>query len=150
MASPGESVSSGWPQTLQIKPMQTTVCETTSQKAAKLIKQLPSLRQNLYRLFVEIKKDYDWSFHDRHCGNGEEAAWIDITVGCTFKFGEGIVTWSYQTGDNSSTGGACGHPEWFTTSLARRSNCKDVASDLVSEIEDRIHELASGCFPFGE
>ncbi|MFN9912903.1 MAG: hypothetical protein ACK53L_09975, partial [Pirellulaceae bacterium] len=53
------------------------------------------------------------------------------------------ITWNYQTGDNSFTGGAYGHPEWFTTSIMSRSNCKEIVDDLISEIEGRISELAS-------
>ena len=36
-------------------------------------------------------------------------------------------SWSYQTGDNSFTGGAYGHPFWGVISLYRRGNCKDLA-----------------------
>lgn len=31
-----------------------------------------------------------------------------------------------------------------------RSNCKEIVDDLISEIEGRISELASGFFPFGQ
>lgn len=75
--------------------------------------------------------------------NGEDAAWVDVTIGCTFDFEAGEISWSYQTGDNSFTGGAYGHPEWFTACIFSGSNCKDLTADLVSEIEDRICEIAS-------
>lgn len=112
----------------------------------KLLKQLPSLRQELYSLLVAIKKDADWytlrqDFRDSD--PSDPTPYLDVTIGCTFDFDEGCITWNYQTGDNSYTGGAYGHPEWFTTSILSRSNCKDLAAGLASEIEGRIYELQS-------
>ena len=131
--------------------MQSTVCDT-SPAVQKLLKQLPSLKQELYRLLVDIKKHEDWrSFYCRnfYTFDRSEPPYVDVTIGCTFDFAEGCITWNFQTGDNSFTGGAYGHPEWFNTSLLSRSNCKDLAKDLTEEIEGRIQELASGYFPFG-
>lgn len=124
--------------------MPATVCDT-SLAVQKLLKQLPGLRQELYTLLVAIKKKQDWKrlrvdFDDY---DGDTEPYIDITIGCTFDFEEGAIGWNYQTGDNSFTGGAYGHPEWFTTSLLSRSNCKDLAKDLIDEVEGRIHELHS-------
>ncbi len=131
--------------------MQSTVCDT-SPAVRKLLKQLPSLRQELYSLLVEIKKGADWynlRRDFREASPDDSVPYVDVTIGCTFDFTEGCITWSFQTGDNSFTGGAYGHPEWFTTSILSRSNCKDLAKDLIEEIEGRIHELGSGYFPFG-
>ena len=125
--------------------MQSTVCDT-SPAVRKLLKQLPSLRQELYSLLVALKKHQDWrSFHCRnfYTFDRSETPCVDVTIGCTFDFTEGCITWSYQTGDNSFTGGAYGHPEWFTASIFGRSNCNDIAKDLIEEIEGRIHELQS-------
>jgi hypothetical protein len=110
----------------------------------KLLKQLPSLRQELYSLLVAIKKDADWHTLRRYfrwSDSSYSTPYVDVTIGCTFDFAEGCISWSFQTGDNSFTGGAYGHPEWFTTSVLRRANCKDLAKDLIEEIEGRIHEL---------
>ena len=130
--------------------MPATVCDT-SPAVQKLLKQLPSLRQELYSLLLRVKKNEDWrSLRKDFVDYAEEGpAYIDITIGCTFDFEEGAISWNYQTGDNSFTGGAYGHPEWFTASILSRSNCKDLAKDLIDEIEGRIHELSSGFFPFG-
>jgi hypothetical protein len=131
--------------------MQSTVCDT-SPAVQKLLKQLPSLRQELYSLLVAIKKDADWCNLRRYGGDlvpDDLRACVDVTIGCTFNFTEGCITWSFQTGDNSFTGGAYSHSEWFTTSVLSRSNCKDIAKDLIEEIAGRIQELGSGCFPFG-
>jgi hypothetical protein len=125
--------------------MQTTACDT-SPAVQKLLKQLPGLKQELYSLLVAIKKDTDWPTlrrDFREADPSDQTPYVGVTVGCTFDFAEGCISWSYQTGDNSFTGGAYGHPEWFTTSLLGRSNCKDLAEDLAEEIAGRIHELQS-------
>jgi hypothetical protein len=132
--------------------MQSTVCDT-SPAVQKLLKQLPSLRQELYGLLVAIKKEADWQFlrqdFRESVSDPSDSPYVDVTIGCTFDFAEGCITWSFQTGDNSFTGGAYSHPEWFTTSILSRSNCKDLAKDLIEEIDGRIQELGSGYFPFG-
>jgi hypothetical protein len=125
--------------------MQSTVCDI-SPGVQKLLKQLPSLRQELCSLLVAIKKDADWYSlrrDFREAGPDDSTPYVDVTIGCTFDFAEGCISWSFQTGDNSFTGGAYGHPEWFNTSLFGRSNCKDAANELTDEIAGRIHELAS-------
>lgn len=43
--------------------------------------------------------------------------------------------WSYQTGDNSFTGGAYGYPHWAVVSLYRRSNCRELARDIIDQLE---------------
>jgi hypothetical protein len=131
------------PYTLQA--MQSTACDI-SPAVRKLLKQLPGLRQELYSLLVAIKRDADWynlRRDFRKADPGDSTPYVDVTIGCTFNFAEGCITWNYQTGDNSFTGGAYGHPEWFTTSIFGRSNCNDIAKDLIEEIEGRIHELQS-------
>jgi hypothetical protein len=132
--------------------MQSTVCDI-SPAVQKLLKQLPGLRQELYSLLVAIKKDADWQFLRQEVlefgPSTDPTPYVDVTIGCTFDFTEGCITWSYQTGDNIFTGGAYGHREWFTTSILSRSNCKDLAKDLIEEIDSRIQELGSGYFPFG-
>jgi hypothetical protein len=44
--------------------------------------------------------------------------------------------WSYQTGDNSFTGGAYGYATWATTAIDRESNPADVAEHIISELRD--------------
>jgi len=140
----------GQPYTLQA--MQSTVCDI-SPAMQKLLKQLPSLKQELYSLLVAIKKDADWySLRQEVLEFGpstDPTPYVEVTIGCTFDFAEGCITWSFQTGDNSFTGGAYSHPEWFTTSILSRSNCKDLAKGLAEEIAGRIQELGFGYFPFG-
>lgn len=60
-----------------------------------------------------------------------------VTVGATVA-DDGELSWSYQTGDNSFTGGAYGHATWGVGYLYRRSNCAEVADAIVDEIADQL------------
>lgn len=109
---------------------------------------IPSLRREFCELLKSIKKSTDWKTLEADHKNSldydpDSAAYLDVTIGCTFDFSEPAISWNYQTGDNSYTGGAYGHPEWFTASLTKRSNCKEIADDLINEIHGRIAELCS-------
>jgi hypothetical protein len=110
-----------------------------------IFKQLPSLRKEIYSLLVGLKKGEDWKRlrEEFKQYDVDETPHIQVTIGCTFDMDEGEISWNYQTGDNSYTGGAYGHPEWFTVSITSRSCCKDEARDIVHEMSGRIHELLS-------
>lgn len=60
-----------------------------------------------------------------------------VTIGATPQ-SDGVLSWNYQTGDNSYTGGAYGHAYWGVIYLYRRSNCKELAHNAVEEIADAI------------
>lgn len=62
---------------------------------------------------------------------------IDLTIGVDIHTGD----WSYQTGDNSYTGGAYGYRDWGVARIYRGSNSRDVARDLI----EQVAEAASGC-----
>jgi hypothetical protein len=46
--------------------------------------------------------------------------------------------WDYQTGDNSFTGGAYGHPHWAVVHLYRRSNSLELARDVIDQLWELI------------
>lgn len=60
-----------------------------------------------------------------------------VTIGASPQ-SDGVLSWSYQTGDNSFTGGAYSHSFWGVGWLYRRSNCKAIAHDMVEEIAEAI------------
>ncbi len=120
-----------------------------------IFKSLPSLKREIRELLISIKKDQDWK-QLRADFSDDETPHIQVTIGCTFDYDKGEVPcqftiskkslglrWNYQTGDNSYTGGAYGHPEWFIVYLTSRTNCSNEAKDIISEIEGRIHECFS-------
>ncbi len=62
----------------------------------------------------------------------DEMPGICLTIGWSAESGE----WSYQTGDNSYTGGAYHYPHWAVVSVSRRSNSRDLALDIRSQLAD--------------
>lgn len=82
---------------------------------------------DLAALFVSLKKhiddDYRVEFQD------DDIPTMQVTIGCDLNTGE----WSYQTGDNSFTGGAYGYRDWAVVYLQRRSNSRDLARDVISQ-----------------
>ena len=67
---------------------------------------------------------------------------ICLTVGwCAVSQWSGGVyvnagEWSYQTGDNSYSGGAYGYPHWAVVSVYRRSDSRALARDIRAQLEE--------------
>jgi hypothetical protein len=61
---------------------------------------------------------------------------MDLTIGWSPDSG----AWDYQTGDNSFTGGAYGHPIWAIAIIDRRSNSRDIARDLIAQLDEQTWE----------
>lgn len=64
---------------------------------------------------------------------------MDLTVGYSPEDGG----WSYQTGDNSYTGGAYGHPIWGVVTVFLNSSSSALSDELLSQIEDQIADWES-------
>jgi hypothetical protein len=62
---------------------------------------------------------------------GDSSPGIQLTVGADRK------GWSYQTGDNSFTGGAYGYRVWAVTGVYRDSNSFITADGLIAELEEQ-------------
>lgn len=102
-------------------------------------KEYKKLEREVAKLLIALKPqigdDYRAS-DDPH----DNAPGMCVTIGATPN-DCGTLDWDYQTGDNSYTGGAYGHAHWGIGYLYRRSNCKEVAADIVSEIADSIESF---------
>ena len=61
---------------------------------------------------------------------------MQVTIGFTPETEESDCSWSYQTGDNSYTGGAYGHHNWAVISLYRRSDCWELANDAGNQLAE--------------
>ena len=61
---------------------------------------------------------------------------IDLIIGWDPDDG----AWSYQTGDNSFTGGAYGYPIWAVTSVYRRQDSRTVARDLIDQLLEGVDQ----------
>ena len=57
-----------------------------------------------------------------------------LTVGFTPETDGREASWSYQTGDNSYSGGAYGHPHWAVVWITAESDPAEVASEIAEEI----------------
>ena len=66
----------------------------------------------------------------------DDIAGMLVTVGATIDE-DGSISWGYQTGDNSYTGGAYGHPFWGSRGISRTTMGKDAAKEIVEEIVDQ-------------
>lgn len=81
--------------------------------------------QLITALILDIADDYRASDDPEDTEPG-----MQVTVGAD---SEG---WSYQTGDNSFTGGAYGYADWAVVSIYRDSNPVDIAQDIVNQLAD--------------
>ena len=87
------------------------------------IKEISSL---LVSLKAYIQDDFRASDDDTLPG-------MQITIGYTPD-----GSWDLQTGDNSFSGCAYGHPIWSVNALYRRSNCYDIAREIVNDLKDQV------------
>lgn len=62
----------------------------------------------------------------------EDKPGIDLTIGVNTLTGD----WSYQTGDNSYTGGAYGYRDWGITRVYRATNSRECARDLIDQVAE--------------
>lgn len=104
-----------------------------------LDRQIAALVPQWTRLFIALKKDIG---DDYRASEDEDTPSMCVTIGFTPASGDKDASWSYQTGDNSYTGGAYGHPHWAVVSLYRRSNSRNLAEECADQIAELAHEQA--------
>jgi hypothetical protein len=100
-----------------------------------LDKQLKRMIPQWTRLLKNLKPDIQ---DDYRASDEDETPGMSVTIGFTPETEEKACSWGYQTGDNSFTGGAYGHPHWAVISLYRRSNCRELAEYAADEIGDSV------------
>ena len=96
-------------------------------------KRAKQIENEVYRLLVSLKSDI---CDDYRASDDPE----DNTPGMqvTISSDDSLSSWSYQTGDNSYSGGCYGDPNWGVIYLYRRSNCRELAKDAVDQICEAI------------
>ena len=62
----------------------------------------------------------------------------DGTPSMLLTIGADASGWSYQTGDNSYTGGAYGFADWSSVALYRDSDPESVADEIISGFPDEM------------
>lgn len=96
---------------------------------------LPTIK-DLRSLIISIKGD----ICDSYVEEEGDLPSIQLTIGCSPLKGE----WSYQTGDNSYTGGAYFHRHWGIATIYRRSRSADLARDIIAQIKEGFYSSNEG------
>lgn len=89
------------------------------------------------RLFKALKKDIGDEYRATDDPYDDKPG-MCVTIGFTPETEDNSASWSYQTGDNSYTGGACSHQHWAVIYLYRRSRSRELAKDVASQIADLV------------
>ena len=103
--------------------------QTIEQQIAEL---KPEWARLVASLIPEIQDDFRASEFD---GEDSEPS-MCLTIGFTPESEDRDASWHYQTGDNSFTGGAYGHPFWAVVTLTRDCKPEDVTEEIESELND--------------
>ena len=93
------------------------------------------LEKQVTRLLKALKKDIGDDY--RACED-DDCPGMCVTIGVTTDEETGELSWSYQTGDNSYTGGAYGHRHWGVIYLYRQTRSAEAAHIAIEEIADSI------------
>lgn len=88
------------------------------------------IERDLRRLLIALKPD----ICDDYRESADDLPGVDVTIGVNAECDE----WNYQTGDNSYTGGAYSFPYWGVGRLYRRSNCAELAAQIVADAIEQI------------
>lgn len=75
---------------------------------------------------------------DFRASDEDEEPSMQLTIGFTPATPDRDASWSYQTGDNSFTGGAYGSPYWAVVSLYRDTDAAEMAEEIASQLAELI------------
>ena len=90
------------------------------------------LIKDIRALLIDLKADIDDEYRAYDdCDVGDTTPSMLVTIGA-----DDSGDWSWQTGDNSYSGGAYGYPHWALVTLTRRANCTELARDAVAQIAE--------------
>ena len=99
-------------------------------QAATIIREVASLLRSLKK---QIADDYRASddVDDNRPG-------MSVTIGTN-----DMISWTYQTGDNSYSGSCYSCKSWGVISLYRNSNCLELAKQAVDEMAEAHYSLTA-------
>ena len=89
---------------------------------------LSTFKREIRALLISLKPTIDDSYRAH-----PEATLPSIAVTIGAKITPDGICWSFQTGDNSYSGGAYFYHDWGTCDLYRRDNCTVLANDIVEQ-----------------
>lgn len=98
------------------------------------------VRELISRLILDIRDEYQAPGDD----DSDEPS-MQLTVGhnmakCVHDPAYVEQCWSFQTGDNSYSGGCYHKPHWAVVTLTRESDPSDVAEDIMKQLVEAYHE----------
>lgn len=99
--------------------------------------QIQRLKKEWRQLVAALKKEIQDDFR-AHDDSEDDTPSMLLTVGVTVQ--DGSISWGWQTGDNSFTGGAYGHPFWAVVTLTRTCNSKEIANEIADQILELIYQ----------
>ena len=91
---------------------------------------LPSIK-DVAALVRHVKAQVPQSDPD-YIADEDDKPGIDLTIGVNVLTGE----WSWQSGDNSYTGGAYGYRDWGAPRVYRATNSRECARDLINQVAE--------------
>lgn len=94
---------------------------------------LPEL-QDIIELVRSVQSDISDEYR---AWEDDDEPGIQLTVACDDEPDGG---WSYQTGDNSYTGGCYSYPYWGVTGVYRDSDPAELARELVDQLADQVED----------
>ena len=87
-------------------------------------------KAEMVELVADLIIDIDDDYRASHCEPDDDTPSMDLTIGADAD------GWSYQTGDNSFTGGAYGYADWAVVYLSRDSDPAEVAEDIIGQLRE--------------
>jgi hypothetical protein len=90
---------------------------------------LPPIRE-MFTLCRSVKLDILDIDDDCRAFEDDEEPGILLTVGWEPQTGG----WAFQTGDNSFSGAAYSYPVWAVVGVYSRSNCRELAREILSQL----------------
>lgn len=94
-----------------------------------------SFQAEIASLLGRLQKDIADDYRASGLEDSDQPS-MDVTVGASISE-DGEISWSYQTGDNSYTGGAYGHPFWGVSGITREDDPAFIAEAIVDQIADQ-------------
>lgn len=90
--------------------------------------------RDVTKLLVALKGDIDEDFRATDDTDDDKPG-MCVTVATTNGH-----DWTYQTGDNSFSGGCYHYRHWSVIYLYRDSNCRELAREAVEELRGLVEE----------
>lgn len=102
----------------------------TKEPVARVKPKLPTIKS----VAAELSSQKRFIYDDCRASRDDYLPSIQVTLAtnCTDR-----DSWAIQTGDNSYTGVAYGFRYWGVSTLYRRSNCRELAKELIEQIAEQ-------------